>query len=184
MMLDDIIEPFEQDDSCLGEYKVLAYSSANRNGQIISRDAFKDQDGKTVPLKWGSGKDAFVIGTAELDSRDDGIHAKCTVTCSKEDYINHYLTKPQRILRKIKKWLGIVSPTEERWPWEDELAVTDTLSPGTYYFNLKRHIVKGENFVIFRNVDTGAVHYVSIDAANKILNGTDCDLDGDTITII
>ena len=56
MKLDDIIEPLEQDPSCIGkyEYKILAYSSVNRNGQIISKDALKGQDGKRVPLKFGT----------------------------------------------------------------------------------------------------------------------------------
>ncbi len=103
------------------EFKTFEFNAVNRNGQIIPEDAFKDQDGKTViPLKWDNSKEPFVIGTAELVVGSNGMYVKCDITCSKEDYINHYLTKPQRILRKIKKWLGIVSPTEEHWPWEEQ----------------------------------------------------------------
>jgi hypothetical protein len=104
------MKPFEQDDC-----------SVNRNGVRVSKDAFKSMDGKKVPLIWRCDKDPFVIGTAHITDIDkDGIMADIRVTCSREDYINHYLTKPQRILRKIKKWLGIASPTEERWPWEGQ----------------------------------------------------------------
>jgi hypothetical protein len=102
------------------EFKTFEMNTVNRNDRVISKDAFNDQDGKIVPLKWGNDKDPFVIGSAELDVGSNGMYVKCDITCSKEDYINHYLTKPQRILRKIKKRLGIVSPSEERWPWEEQ----------------------------------------------------------------
>ena len=84
MKLDDIIEPLEQDTSCIDkyEYKILAYSSANRNGQIMSKDALKDQDGKRIPLKFGSGKDAEVIGDVELHTCGGGV----SISISEEIY--------------------------------------------------------------------------------------------------
>jgi len=123
MKLIDIswITPSKQDDYVEVKYEEPFLSSANRHGVKVSKDAFKSMNGKNVPLIWRCDKEPYVIGTAHIsDDGIGGITADIHVTCSKEDYINHYLTKPQRILRKIKKWLGIISPTEECWPWEEQ----------------------------------------------------------------
>ena len=65
------------------ECKLLEFDKVNHNGTIISKDAFKDQDGKPVPLKWGSGPDAEILGTVELSAVPDGI----SMSISKEDYM-------------------------------------------------------------------------------------------------
>lgn len=54
----------------------------NGNGNSISKDACIDQDDKSVPLKWGSGENAEVLGTANLEIRDDGLYA----TINEETY--------------------------------------------------------------------------------------------------
>lgn len=54
------------------EFKIFDFSGI-RNGRIISKDAFKDQDGKPVPLKWGSSELAEIIGTAKLNVCGDGL---------------------------------------------------------------------------------------------------------------
>lgn len=64
------------------EFKAFDFSTISRNGQIISKDAFKDQDGKRVPLKWGSGEDAEVIGDVELDVCGNGV----SMSMSEETY--------------------------------------------------------------------------------------------------
>ena len=64
------------------ECKLLEFDKVNRNGTIISKDAFKDQDYKPVPLKWGSGPDAEVLGTVELNLEPDGVY----MSIGKEDY--------------------------------------------------------------------------------------------------
>lgn len=66
------------------EFKVFDFSTVSRNGVCISKDAFKDQDGKQVPLKWGSGEHAEVIGNAELNVCEDGV----SISMSKETYAN------------------------------------------------------------------------------------------------
>lgn len=62
--------------------KILEFDVPSRDGIIISKDAFKNQDNKPVPLKWGTGKDAEVIGSVNLESRDDGVY----MTMDKETY--------------------------------------------------------------------------------------------------
>ena len=49
------------------------------DGRIIKKDAFKDCDGKTVPLVWNHDHDSpeAVIGHAELFNKPDGVYGKC-----------------------------------------------------------------------------------------------------------
>lgn len=72
-------KPFEEH-----EFKVFDNSTFSRNNTIISEDALKCQDGKHVPLKYGSGKDGIVIGDAELSVRGNGM----SMSISEETYAN------------------------------------------------------------------------------------------------
>lgn len=50
------------------------------DGRIIRKDAFKDDDGCTVPLVWNHQHNApdEVLGHALLENREDGVYAYCT----------------------------------------------------------------------------------------------------------
>ena len=50
------------------------------DGRIIMKDAFKHDDGQTVPLVWNHRhNDPFnVLGHAQLENRDEGVYAYCT----------------------------------------------------------------------------------------------------------
>lgn len=49
------------------------------DGRVILRDAFKDDDGQTVPLVWNHqhGEIQNVLGHAILENRDEGVYAYC-----------------------------------------------------------------------------------------------------------
>lgn len=49
------------------------------DGRVIKKDAFKAQDGQTVPLVWmhDHADPANVLGLAHLENRDDGVYAHC-----------------------------------------------------------------------------------------------------------
>lgn len=49
------------------------------DGRTIKRDAFKDDDGITVPLVWNHdhGDPSNVLGHAELQNREEGVYAYC-----------------------------------------------------------------------------------------------------------
>ena len=49
------------------------------DGRTILKDAFKDNDGQTVPLCWGHNHDDpnRVLGHALLENRDEGVYAYC-----------------------------------------------------------------------------------------------------------
>lgn len=51
------------------------------DGRIIRKDAFRDQDGQTVPLVWMHTHDSpfEVLGHALLENRDQGVYAYCTL---------------------------------------------------------------------------------------------------------
>ena len=50
------------------------------DGRVIKKDAFKDNDGKTVSLVWNHEHDDpnAVLGHAVLENRDEGVYAYCT----------------------------------------------------------------------------------------------------------
>ncbi|MDO5785269.1 MAG: HK97 family phage prohead protease [Eubacteriales bacterium] len=49
------------------------------DGRTIMKDAFKDNDGQTVPLVWGHNHDDpnRVLGHALLENREEGVYARC-----------------------------------------------------------------------------------------------------------
>ena len=49
------------------------------DGRVIKKDAFKGQNGMTVPLVWMHNHNApdNVLGFAHLENRDDGVYAHC-----------------------------------------------------------------------------------------------------------
>lgn len=51
------------------------------DGRIICRNAFKENDGQTVPLVWQHIHDdpSNVLGHARLENRDDGVYAYCSL---------------------------------------------------------------------------------------------------------
>ena len=51
------------------------------DGRTIRKDAFKDNDGKTVPLVWSHqhSDPLYVLGHALLENRDEGVYAYCTL---------------------------------------------------------------------------------------------------------
>jgi len=51
------------------------------DGRTIMKDAFKDNDGQTVPLIWGHQHDDpdRVLGHALLENREEGVYAYCTL---------------------------------------------------------------------------------------------------------
>lgn len=65
-------------------YDFSGYATKNDltcgDGRIIRKDAFKDCDGKTVPLVWHHihNDPMNVLGHAELENRDDGVYAYCS----------------------------------------------------------------------------------------------------------
>ena len=49
------------------------------DGRVIKKDAFKAQNGQTVPLVWmhNHADPANVLGLAHLENRDEGVYAFC-----------------------------------------------------------------------------------------------------------
>ena len=50
------------------------------DGRTIRKNAFKDNDGQTVPLVWNHDHNdpENVLGHALLENREDGVYAYCT----------------------------------------------------------------------------------------------------------
>lgn len=65
------------------KYDFGGYATRNdltcSDGRVIRRNAFKSQDGQTVPLVWNHNHSDVndVLGLAHLENRDDGVYAYC-----------------------------------------------------------------------------------------------------------
>lgn len=68
----------------MGNYDFSGWATRNNlrcsDGRTILRDAFKDNDGQTVPLVWNHQHNdpLNVLGHAMLENRDEGVYAYCT----------------------------------------------------------------------------------------------------------
>lgn len=68
----------------MNRYDFSGYATKNDivcgDGRIIRKDAFKDNDGTTVPLVWQHihNDPLNVLGHAELENRSDGVYAYCS----------------------------------------------------------------------------------------------------------
>lgn len=65
------------------------------DGRIIMKDAFKDDDGKRVPLVWNHrhGDVTEVLGHADLENREDGVYAYCTFNDTENGKIGKVLVE-------------------------------------------------------------------------------------------
>lgn len=65
------------------------------DGRIIMKDAFKDDDGKRVPLVWNHrhGDVTEVLGHAVLENREDGVYAYCSFNDTENGKIGKALVK-------------------------------------------------------------------------------------------
>ena len=68
----------------MGKFDFSGWATRNDllcgDGRTIRKNAFKDNDGQTVPLVWNhqhSNPDN-VLGHALLENREDGVYAYCT----------------------------------------------------------------------------------------------------------
>ena len=74
----------------MDNYDFSGYATRNdllcEDGRTIRKDAFKDNDGATVPLIWNHNhKDSqAVLGHALLENRKDGVYAYCTFNDTEE----------------------------------------------------------------------------------------------------
>lgn len=68
----------------MAKYDFSGYATRNdlicQDGRTIRKDAFKGQDGVTVPLVWNHNHTSVdnVLGHALLENRDDGVYAYCS----------------------------------------------------------------------------------------------------------
>ena len=67
----------------MGDYDFCGWATKSNmkcsDGRTIMKDAFKDNDGQTVPLIWNHRHDGVneVLGHALLENRDEGVYAYC-----------------------------------------------------------------------------------------------------------
>lgn len=74
----------------MSDYNFSGWATRNDllcgDGRTIRKDAFKDNDGQTVPLIWNHdhGNQDAVLGHALLENRNEGVYAYCTFNATEQ----------------------------------------------------------------------------------------------------
>ena len=60
------------------------------DGRVIKKDAFKGQNGQTVPLVWmhNHADPANVLGLAHLENRDEGVYASVNLMIQNQERLH------------------------------------------------------------------------------------------------
>ena len=83
------------------------------DGRVIRKDAFKDQDGETVPLFWDHNHHSLndCLGHALLENRDEGVYAYCSFNETEngqkaKEYVRHGDIRSLSIFANKLKQMG------------------------------------------------------------------------------
>ena len=128
------------------------------DGRFIRRDAFKDNDGLTVPLVWNHQSNApeNVLGHALLENRDDGVYTYCTFNdtesgkCAKQLVENGDITSLSIFANHLKQNNNDVVHGMIR---EVSLVIAGA-NPGAFIDNVIQHDDENdESAIIFTGID-------------------------------
>lgn len=136
------------------------------DGRIIMKDAFKDDDGKRVPLVWNHrhGDVTEVLGHADLENRDDGVYAYCTFNDTENGQIGKVLVEHGDVnaLSICANKLKQVGSQVMHGIIREVSLVLAGANPGAYIENIMSHsdeegdeaiIYTGENISIYHADD-------------------------------
>ena len=142
------------------------------DGRTIRKDAFKAQDGQTVPLVWNHNHSTpeNILGLAHLENRDDGIYAYCEFNNSEagktaKEIVNHGDIRSlsifaNQLMQNGKDVLhGLIREVS---------LVLAGANPGAFIDNVMAHGDNGDSGIILC-YDENITLYHSADEDNKTL---------------
>lgn len=140
------------------------------DGRIIRKDAFKNQDGETVPLVWNHNHTNIddVLGLAHLENRSDGVYAYCEFNNSEngqkaKELVRHGDVRSLSIFANKLKQVG----NEVKHGVIKELSlVLAGANPGAFIDDVMAHGDTEENGMII-GYDENIVLYHSDEAEPK-----------------
>lgn len=141
------------------------------DGRTIRKDAFKAQDGKTVPLVWNHNHSTpeNILGLAHLENRDDGVYVYCEFNNSEagktaKEVVKHGDVRSlsifaNQLMQSGKDVLhGLIREVS---------LVLAGANPGAFIDNVMAHGDNGDNGIIL-GYDENITLYHSADEGDKI----------------
>lgn len=142
------------------------------DGRIIRRDAFKENDGQTVPLVWNHDhEDPYrIIGHAMLENRDEGVYAYCKLNDTElgktaKVYVEHGDVKQMSIYANQLKQQG---NNVLHGAIREVSLVLAGANPGAYIESVMCHGEESEEEAfIFTGEDFEIIHSDSVDETSE-----------------
>ena len=164
------------------KYDFSGYATRNDllcgDGRTIRKNAFKDNDGTTVPLVWNHQHNdpEAVLGHALLENRDDGVYAYCTFNDSEAGQSAKELVKHGDV-RSLSIWankLKQIGGDVVHGTIRELSLVLAGANPGAFVDFVMEHGDDGEDGVI-ANYDENAImiYQSNIDGETSTLSHSD-----------
>ena len=164
------------------KYDFSGYATRNDllcgDGRTIRKNAFKDNDGTTVPLVWNHQHNdpEAVLGHALLENRDDGVYAYCTFNDSEAGQSAKELVKHGDV-RSLSIWankLKQIGGDVVHGTIRELSLVLAGANPGAFVDFVMEHGDDGEDGVIANYDETAIMIYQSnIDGEASTLSHSD-----------
>lgn len=150
------------------------------DGRIIMKDAFKDDDGKRVPLVWNHrhGDVTEVLGHADLENREDGVYAYCTFNDTENGKIGKVLVEHGDVnaLSICANKLKQVGSQVMHGIIREVSLVLAGANPGAYIENVMTHSDEdGDEAIIYTGENISLYHAEEDNVASSVEGGPSTD---------
>ena len=150
------------------------------DGRIIMKDAFKDDDGKRVPLVWNHrhGDVTEVLGHADLENREDGVYAYCTFNDTENGKIGKVLVEHGDVnaLSICANKLKQVGSQVMHGIIREVSLVLAGANPGAYIENVMTHSDEdGDEAIIYTGENISLYHAEEDNVASTVEGGPSTD---------
>lgn len=149
------------------------------DGRTIRRDAFKDNDGKTVPIVWmhDHGNPDSVLGHALLENRPEGVYAYGTFNETENGQVAKQLVKHGDV-RSLSIWANKLKQMGKdviHGQIREVSLVLAGANPGAYIEEVMAHsdAGMGENELIINYDENALTLYHSDDASEEVHTATE-----------
>ena len=152
------------------------------DGRIIMKDAFKDDDGKRVPLVWNHrhGDVTEVLGHADLENREDGVYAYCTFNDTENGKIGKALVEHGDVnaLSICANKLKQVGSQVMHGIIREVSLVLAGANPGAYIENIMTHSDEdGDEAIIYTGENISLYHAEENNDTSKVEDAPSTDDD-------
>ena len=155
------------------------------DGRIIMKDAFKDDDGRKVPLVWNHRHDdpSEVLGHALLENREDGVYAYCTFNDSENGKLGKMLVEHGDVsaLSICANKLKQVGSQVMHGVIREVSLVLAGANPGASIEDVISHGDDGEEAIIYTGEEISLEHAEEETREEPVKGKADNETDGKTV---